>query len=208
MRLLATERPDDAILGEEGSAGNAASPNVWIVDPLDGTSNYAHGFPIYCVSVGYAEKGQLVAGAVYDPLRDELFTATRGDGAYLNGAAIAVSDAEAFNRAMVFTGLQTDDADMVSQMLAQAGRLVNAARAVRSPGCPALSLCYVASGRCEAFCHGSLEPWDVAAGALIVQEAGGTATTYDGSDFPLDRGTALAASNGRLHARLLELIAG
>jgi len=207
-RLVLEAYPSHRVLGEEGRAGSLTSPNLWIVDPLDGTSNYAHDFPFYNVSVAYAEHGQVLAGAVYDPLRQELFCAARGHGATLNGQPLRVSGVHDPARAFVFSGFQSDDPAVVSLAVRRLERLANTLRAVRIPGSPALSLCYVAAGRAEGFCHSAIHSWDVAAGAIVVQEAGGTVTSYDAVplDIDIESASSILASNGALHTELLALL--
>jgi myo-inositol-1(or 4)-monophosphatase len=207
--ILGERFPDHDILAEELSAGveqPETSPYRWVFDPLDGTTNYAHGLPIFCSSLALQIDGQTVVGAVYDPTRAELFTAERGAGAFLNGQRLQVSPAEAVIDALIVTGFPYDvhkqTADLVTMFAAFLGR----ARAVRRLGSAALDLCYIGAGRFDGYWEQHLWPWDVAAGALIVTEAGGAVTGMDGS--PFDPAAAhLVASNGRVHDAMLEVIA-
>jgi len=194
--------PDDAILAEERGAEVGRSPYRWIVDPLDGTTNYAHRFPIYCVSVAVETGGQVLAGAVYDPTRDEMFAARRGMGATLNGQRIRVSDVPDLDRALLATGFSYDLRTNPRNNLQQFADLSHQARAVRRPGSAAVDLCYVAAGRLDGFWELHIQPWDMAAGALIVEEAGGRMSRLDGGVHSIYCGE-LVASNGTIHAALL-----
>jgi myo-inositol-1(or 4)-monophosphatase len=199
---------DIHILGEEfgGAAPDAPRSRYrWVFDPLDGTVNYAHGLPIFCASLGLEIDGRSEVGAVYDPTRRELFTAERGDGAYLNGRALAVSPAADLPEALLVTGFPYDVRTQAADLVELFGAFLGRARAVRRLGSAALDLCYVAAGRFEGFWEQRLKPWDVAAGALIVEEAGGRVTGMDGS--PFDPAAAhLVASNGRVHEQMLTVI--
>jgi myo-inositol-1(or 4)-monophosphatase len=206
--VIAERFPDHDILAEELSAGpgeRAKARHRWVFDPVDGTTNYAHGLPIFCASLGLEIDGRPEVGAVYDPTRQELFTAERGQGAYLNGTALAVSDATEVLESLLVTGFPYDvhkhTGDLVGLFAAFLGR----ARAVRRLGSAALDLCYVAVGRFEGFWEQHLKPWDVSAGALIVTEAGGRITGMDGSPFDATAGH-LVASNGGVHDEMLAII--
>ena len=206
--ILAERFPDHDILAEELSRDPlqpSASPYRWVYDPLDGTTNYAHGLPIFCSSLALQIDGRTVVGAVYDPTRAELFTAERGAGAFLNGQRLQVSTAGELIDSLLVTGFPYDvhkqTADLVTMFAAFLGR----ARAVRRLGSAALDLCYVAAGRFDGYWEQHLWPWDVAAGALVVTEAGGTVSGMDGSEF--DPAAAhLVASNGRVHEAMLNVI--
>ena len=207
--VLAERFPDHHILAEElgGSpAGQPRSRYRWIFDPLDGTTNYAHGLPIYCASLGLEIDGRREVGAVFDPTRRELFTAERGEGAYLNGQRLAVSGTPALIDSLLVTGFpydmhQQSGGDLVDLF----GTFLGRARAVRRLGSAALDLCYVAAGRFEAFWEQHLKAWDVAAGALVVEEAGGRVTGMDAT--PFDPAAAhLVASNGHVHDQVLAVI--
>ena len=187
---------------EQGQKGEAA--HRWIVDPLDGTLNYAHGFPFFCVSIALEVRGRVELGVVLDVPRDVLFQAVRGRGATANGRPISVSDETVPIQAMLATGFayvegtQHENVEVFSRVLPKV-------RAVRRPGAAALDLCYVASGLLDGFWELKLSPWDVAAGVLIIQEAGGTVTGPDGAPYRLGE-RVLVASNGALHAKLLDLL--
>ena len=196
---LRTASPHATILGEEGGASVGSSDERWIVDPLDGTTNYAHGYPLYCVSIAYEVAGELVAGAIFAPAIDELFCAARGAGATWNGRPIHVSAVPSLAESLVCTGFIPAKFDRNG---ANFERLSGLAQGVRRDGSAALDLAFVACGRFEAFWERDLHAWDVAAGALIVREAGGTVSALDGSPFRADSGSTLA-SNGRVHAAMV-----
>lgn len=199
-------RPDDAVLAEETEAIKGTSGICWIVDPLDGTTNYAHGFPHFAVSIGIERDGVREIGVVYDPLKDELFTALRGAGAYRNDRRISVSRSTELARSLLATGFAYD-VHRVPVNVEFFERFLRRARAVRRAGSAALDLSYVACGRFDGFWELSLHPWDVAAGILLVEEAGGRVTDLDGG--PPDRsGATCVATNGLLHDAMLEVIAG
>jgi myo-inositol-1(or 4)-monophosphatase len=207
--VLAERFPDHDILAEElgGSAGGRPRSRYrWVFDPLDGTTNYAHGLPIYCASLALEIDGLREVGAIYDPTRKELFTAERGEGAYLNGRRLAVSRTATLLDALLVTGFPYDVHKKNGGALVDLfGAFLGRARAVRRLGSAALDLCYVAAGRFEGFWEQHLYPWDVAAGALIVEEAGGRVTGMDGT--PFDPAAAhLVASNGSVHDEMLAVI--
>lgn len=200
---ISAARPNDAILAEEG--GGQDDPDAawrWIIDPLDGTTNFAHGFPRFCVSIGVEHEGRVCVGAVYDPLLDELFHAVRGAGAWLGARRLAVSNEPDFSRALVATGFAYDVHRNEADNLAQFARVLKAARGVRRDGSAALDLCYVASGRLDAYWELKLHAWDVAAGSLLVEEAGGRVSGLDGGPAPRD-GRHVVASNGHIHDVIL-----
>ena len=210
--------PGHAILGEEGIGGVAGSDHTWIVDPLDGTSNYAHGLPFACVSVALRDPDGVVVGAIFEPFRGELFTAVRGRGAWLGDSAhhganvgerLAVSSADSLARALVCTGLQSDDPEQIEAFGRRIVALYSTARGTRSLGSPALCLAYVAAGRIDAFLErDATYAWDVAAGALLITEAGGRCEDLDGGPLNLGIGVAnVLGSNGHIHDELAGLIA-
>jgi myo-inositol-1(or 4)-monophosphatase len=206
LRTIRAARPDDAVVGEEGTDGDPDAERVWVVDPLDGTTNYAHGFPFCCVSVALRERGVVVAGAVYAPVFAELFSARRGGGAVLGGERIQVSRTASLDQALVATGLQTSDPARIAAHAERVSRLHGSARGVRMPGSPALSLCHVACGRLDAFLEEGLKPWDTAAGVLILAEAGGRSTSFRPDGDALAASGEVLATNGRVHDELLELL--
>lgn len=204
--MLARRFPDHQVWGEEqGLAGPPDADARWIFDPLDGTTNYAHGLPIYCSSLALEIGGTLQVGAIYDPTRREMFTAERGRGAYLNGLLIRPSAESSLIDALLVTGFPYSLHERSEELVGLFGAFLERARAVRRLGSAALDLCYVACGRFDGFWEQFLRPWDVAAGALIVQEAGGRMSGMDGSAFSVTAGH-LIASNGMLHDHLVDVI--
>ena len=206
--ILAERFPDHDILAEELSSSPteaARAPYRWVFDPLDGTTNYAHGLPIFCASLSLELDGRAIVGAIFDPSRQELFTAERGGGAFLNGQPLRPSTVAALGDALLVTGFPYDVRRKLDDLLAMFGAFLAASRAVRRLGSAALDLCYVAAGRFDGFWEQHLKPWDVSAGALIVEEAGGMVTGMDGTPFS-PASAHLIASNGPLHTAMLQLI--
>ncbi len=201
--VLLSAYPDHVVLGEEGGQDGDA-PYRWVVDPLDGTLNYAHGFPFYCVSIGLEVHGQLEVGVVLDSFHDNLFTATRGGGAFLNGAPISVTTETDLRKSMLATGFAYN-LGTASENVEIFGRMMGRCRALRRPGAAALDLAYVACGRLDGFWELKLNPWDVAAGVLLVTEAGGRVTGGEGRPYRLGEGV-LVATNGPLHDTLLSAL--
>lgn len=198
--------PDHAILAEEGGGVEQESPFLWVIDPLDGTNNYAHNFPFFGVSIALIEDGSLRIGVVYDPLRDELFSAERGDGAFCNERRIQISPTPRLDAALVSTGFPYDYATAAENNYPQFNRIQARTQGVRRAGAAALDLAYVAAGRLDAHWELRLKPWDSAAGALLIQEAGGRLSDWDGKAWTpwSDR---LIASNGHIHAELIAALA-
>lgn len=194
--------PEHAIVAEEGSATAGDGRYQWLIDPLDGTMNYLHGLPIYSVSLALLHHGALQLGVVYDPSRGELFAAERGGGARCNGRALRVSAVAQLERALISTGFAYDRAARPDNNLAEHNRLLLRAQDIRRTGSAALDLCYVAAGRLDAHWELGLKPWDTAAGALIVREAGGQVTDWTGRPWPVGE-PRIVASNGHIHAALL-----
>lgn len=204
---IAAAFPEDQLLAEEGTAAGQGANHGrrWIVDPLDGTTNFAHGYPLYAVSIALEVDGVVQVGVVYVPTLDEMFAAVRGQGATLNGEPAMVSETEEIIQSMVCTGFAYDPL-VRPRNLAPWARFVAEAQAVRRDGAAALDLCYVACGRYDGFWEAELSPWDVAAGSLIVAEAGGTITGYQGQ--PVDiYGREVVASNGKIHQVMLAVLA-
>jgi len=198
-------RPDDALLTEESAAEDGSSGVRWVVDPLDGTTNYAHAFPHFAISIGVEVAGERAVGVVYDPMRDELFSAARGRGAQLNGKPIRVSEVGELRRALLATGFAYDVHQKRTPNLLHFERFVGCAQAIRRAGSAALDFAYVACGRFDGYWELHLAPWDVAAGLLLVAEAGGRATDFDAGPPPAS-GARIVASNGRIHAAMLEVL--
>ena len=206
--LIASRFPDHAVLGEEQAVAlTPVSPARcrWIIDPLDGTTNFAHGLAIFCVSLALEVDGRIEIGVVYDAIADELFTAERGQGARLNGQPIRVSEREALGDALLCTGFPYTVHERRARQVEVFSSFLGQARAVRRLGSAALDLCYVAAGRLDGFWEEQLHPWDMAAGSLIVQEAGGWVSSFSDEPVDLFRGQ-IVASNGRLHGPMLSLV--
>jgi myo-inositol-1(or 4)-monophosphatase len=206
IEVIRDHYPEHAILAEESGA-SGDSEYQWIIDPLDGTTNYIHGFPVFAVSIAVAQRGELQHGVVYDPLRQEIFSASRGQGAQLDGRKIRVSKRTGLHQALIGTGFpyrkNLEHIDRYLQML-KAVTLETAG--VRRPGSAALDLCYVAAGRVDAFWEIGLSKWDVAAGALMIREAGGRISDFRGTDHYLDSGNVVAGSP-KVYAALSKLLA-
>jgi myo-inositol-1(or 4)-monophosphatase len=202
--------PHHAILGEEGRSGVEGAELTWLVDPLDGTSNFAHGVPLACTSIAVADSRGVVAGAIFEPFREELFTAVRGGGAWLDSSRLSVSETAELGAAIVCTGVQSDDPAAVRAFGTRIVELCSNVRAVRCLGSPAVCLAYIAAGRIDAFVEAdSTYAWDVGAGSLLITEAGGRIEDLDGG--PLNLGPGLAnvlASNGHIHDDVAALVGG
>lgn len=199
--------PRHAILAEE--AGNAVvtgedGGHKWIIDPLDGTTNYAHGYPCFCVTIALEHEDEVVLGVTYDPTRDELFTAEKGRGATLNGKLIRVSRTDELGNALLVTGFPYDIKHR-EQFARHLTEFLLTSRGVRRDGSAAIDLAYVACGRFDGFWEEGLNPWDVAAGKLLIEEAGGTVSYYDGSPFRIYT-PPIVASNGTIHAEMLSVL--
>ncbi len=204
---LATLFPEDSILGEEfGKEAHENKARVWMIDPIDGTTNFSQGIPIYCVSIALQEDGKTVVGVIYDPTRDELFSARLGQGARLNGAPMEISDQPELAQAVLATGFPPlKEGDTFRTIVERMGNIVSASRGMRRLGSAALDLAYVAAGRLDGFWEYNLNPWDTAAGYLLVQEAGGKVSTDVGDTFtPYER--SVVATNGHIHAAMLDAL--
>jgi myo-inositol-1(or 4)-monophosphatase len=192
--IVRTAYPEHGFLAEESGRSEGKADYVWIIDPLDGTTNFIHGFPQYCVSIGVQHRGSLAHAVVYDPTRNELFTATKGAGAFLNDRRIRVSKCLRLQEALVGTGFPFKELGRVDLYLKQLRTLMSTSSGVRRAGAAALDLAYVACGRMDAFWELGLSPWDMAAGALLIQEAGGLVADLKGEGEYLDRGEIVAAT--------------
>jgi myo-inositol-1(or 4)-monophosphatase len=205
IELIEKHYPDDSIIAEEKPNVFNDKRNTWIVDPLDGTTNYAHGYPFFCTSIAYEVHGEVVVGVVYNPIFNELFFARKGEGAYFNGEQIHVSFIHDMKQALLSTGFPYDLPSSKKNNINHFVNFLYHAQAVRRDGSAALNLSYVACGRFDGHWEMKLNPWDMAAGALIVTEAGGKITDFQGGTFNL-YGDELLASNGFLHDRMLEVL--
>lgn len=197
--------PNHAIMAEEGHGVQQTSEYLWVVDPLDGTVNYAHGFPIFAVSIAVQKQGETILGVVYDPLRDELFAAEKGAGALCNGRPMKVSTTDRLQDALLATGFPYDRATRSDNNVAEFSRLVTRVQGVRRAGAAALDMAYLAAGRLDGYWEQHLLPWDWAAGALLVSEAGGLITDFTGGPWSLDT-VKIVATNGRIHEELLDAL--
>ena len=199
------EFPGHAILAEESGATAGDADHLWVIDPIDGTVNYAHGYPCYCVSIGYQCRGEVVVGVIYNPCLDELFVAEKGKGATLNGKPISVSTTTELKKSLLATGFAYDINQSSNNNLDHFQNFIKACQALRRPGSAAMDLCYTAMGRFEGFWELKLHPWDYAAGWLMVEEAGGQVTRFDGSPFQMGDRSVLA-SNGHIHPAMVDLL--
>ena len=206
VEQLLARFPGHTIIAEEGEYPPGDPMFRWIIDPLDGTTNYAHGFPWFCVSIAMEAEGELTAGVIYNPLSDELFTATKGGGAFMNGRSLRVSMRSPLRNTLLGTGFPYDCATDPANNFANFIAFQNAARGIRRAGAAALDLAYVAAGRLDGFWELKLKPWDVAAGVLLVREAGGMVTTFDGSAYDVFNDRILA-TNGLIHGDMTALLA-
>lgn len=204
--ILLASYPGHGILAEEGEYPQGDGQHIWVIDPLDGTTNYAHGYPWFCVSIALMAGGELVAGVIHNPMTDELFTAVAGAGAFRNGCRLSVSDRQPLSSALLATGFPYDCASAQENNFAAFIRFQKAARGIRRAGAAALDLAYLAAGRLDGFWEVKLKPWDVAAGTLLVREAGGRVTAFDGSDYDVTNHRILA-SNGLIHPEMISLLA-
>jgi myo-inositol-1(or 4)-monophosphatase len=205
--MLHSAFPTHTVIGEEGGARVGSDPRFrWFVDPLDGTTNYAHGFPFFCVSIGLEVEGALMLGVVYAPCFDELFVAQAGQGATLKGQPIRVSSVDDLHGALLATGFPYDRA-LFPRALRSFEALSMRSQAVRRAGSAALDLCYVACGRLDGYWEHTVRSWDLAAGALLVREAGGQVTALDGGPLDIEAGEVLA-SNASVHAAIADVLAG
>ena len=196
--------PDHHIVAEESGVIQGNDDHSWFVDPLDGTVNYAHNIPIFCVSVGYASQGSLILGAVYDPMRDEMFMAERGKGAYLNDRPLRVSAVSELQKSLLVTGFPYDAWNTRQDNFANFVHFAKLTQGVRRLGSAALDLSYVAAGRFDGFWEMSLKPWDVAAGGLICEEAGAHVTNVSGSSDYISSPQSVVAATPGIHVRMLQ----
>jgi len=207
IKLIQDNFPGHSIIAEEHDiSANSDAANLWIIDPLDGTNNYAHSIPHYCISIAFARSGRVVTGVVFDPVRNEMFTASQGEGAFLNGTPISVSGAHSLQEAVVATGFYYDRGEIMIKTLNSIEKLFKAnIHGIRRFGSAALDFCWVACGRFDAYFEYKLSTWDYAAGMLILEEAGGRCTNQKGSPLNLNS-TGVAVSNGRFHHEFLDIV--
>ena len=206
LKRLKKKFPGHLFLSEEsgGVYKNSPSPK-WVIDPLDGTTNYAHGFPFFCVSIALEKEGAIVLGVVYEPIRGELFTAIRGSGAFCNNKRIRVSLAKSLKKSLLATGFPYKFGKDMRRNIVNFKNFMMAAQAVRRAGSAALDLCYVASGRFEGFWEMDLHPWDTPAGALIVEESGGKVSDFSGGPFNYHK-KEIIASNSKIHSAMIKVL--
>ena len=205
--VLREAYPNHAILAEEsGASAGSQGDFVWIIDPLDGTTNFIHGVPQYCVSIGLKHKGIITQAVVYDPAKNELFTATRGSGAYLNDKRMRVSKRLKIGDALIGTGFPFSKVDVLDRYIAMFRKVTLNCAGIRRPGAAALDLAYVAAGRFDGFWEMGLSPWDMAAGSLLVQESGGLVGDFSGESKYMESGE-IVAGNAKVFAQLLALVA-
>jgi myo-inositol-1(or 4)-monophosphatase len=205
LNLISMRYPDDDVISEEKDNLFEGEKNRWIIDPIDGTTNYAHGYPFFCTSIAYEVEGDVACGVVYNPIFDELFFARKGKGTYLNGQRLTVSATSHMKQSLLVTGFPYDLNSSNHNNIDHFVAFLYEAQAVRRDGSAALNLAYVAAGRFDGFWELKLNPWDTAAGLLIVQEAGGKVTDFDGEPFDIYKGQ-LVASNGQIHADMLRVL--
>lgn len=198
IEAISSAFPDDAIVAEESGSRDGTSGYQWIIDPLDGTTNFAHNFPQFAVSIAVAHEGAVILGVVFDPVKDEFFFAEKGRGAYLNDIKIGVNTREEIGDALGVTGFSYDRRQRMDELLGRARSILENCQGLRRLGSAALDLCYVACGRFDVFIEDGLNAWDIAAGQLLVTEAGGVVSLLDGSQLDVFRGEILA-SNKVLH---------
>lgn len=205
LEEISRRYPDHGILSEESAAKNEKASLRWIIDPLDGTTNYAHGFPFFCVSIALEQEGVVVLGVVYDPIRDDMFFARHTDGAYLNGQKLHVSSVNDLSRSLLATGFPYDIRVSPDNNLDYFNVMATKAQAIRRAGAAALDLAYLAAGRFDGFWELRLKPWDTAAGCLMVTEAGGAVSDVEGKEWGLSS-PSLMASNALIHDEMKKVL--
>ena len=207
IRRIHERYPNHAILAEKsGASGRFDAPEgKWIIDPLDGTTNFAHQYPFFCVSIGFERAGEILCGAVYDPWRDEMFCGARGLGSFVNETPLRVSEVEELRSAMIMTGFPYGFREKIKLVMGQFEAFLIESQAVRRGGSAALDLCYTALGRVDGFWEIDLHPWDTAAGVVILEEAGGLVTDFSGDAFSV-YGKQILASNGKIHEEMMAVL--
>jgi myo-inositol-1(or 4)-monophosphatase len=207
IRRILDRYPHHGILAEESgiSGSHEAGAGKWIIDPLDGTTNFAHQYPFFCVSIAFEQAGNVLCGAVYDPFRDEMFSGGRGLGSFVNGQRLAVSNVDSIGGALILTGFPYGVRQKMKTAISQFEAFLFESQAVRRGGSAALDLCYIAFGRCDGFWEMDLHPWDTAAGLVILEEAGGSVSDFAGGPFSV-YGKQIVASNGRIHDEMVGVL--
>jgi len=203
--ILKDAYPDHGFWGEESGHDNHEADNIWIIDPLDGTTNFLHGFPQYCISIALQQKGVLTQAVIYDPVRNDLFTATKGRGAFLNDKRIRVTNRSKLQDSLIATGFPYRDFTHLDTYLGMFKDMIKKTTGIRRPGSAALDLAYVAVGWVDGFFEINLSAWDIAAGGLIVQEAGGIVGDFEGNESWLETGNIVAA-NPKVFAQMLQVL--
>jgi myo-inositol-1(or 4)-monophosphatase len=197
--------PTHNIISEESGTHKSSSEYVWVIDPLDGTTNFAHGLPIFSISIGLQKNNKTIAGVVYDVMRNKLYTAEVGAGSFCDDSKLKVSDELNLERSLLVTGFPYNISENPNNAVEKFGAFIKKARAVRRLGSAAIDFCYVAEGVFEGFWEVSLNPWDICAGKLIVEEAGGIVTNFEGSAIDINS-IQILASNGKIHQKMLEIL--
>jgi len=207
IRGIRERYPTHAILAEESGAsgGEAGAEGKWIIDPLDGTTNFAHQYPFFCVSIGFERAGEILCGAVYDPCRDEMFSGARGLGSFMNGQRLYVSETDKLANALLLTGFPYGVRHKMKMAMSQFEAFLFESQGVRRGGSAALDICYIALGRCDGFWEMDLHPWDTAAGLVILEEAGGRVTDFGEGPFSV-YGKQIVASNGKIHEEMVSVL--
>lgn len=205
IKIIRSEFPDHQILGEESGAHRTDSKHRWLIDPIDGTTNFAHTYPFFCVSLGFEIEGEMAYGLVFNPMTNEMFHAERGKGAYLNDEKIHCSQVKTLGESLLATGFPPDSAKAKFSNMTEFQKITDLCHGVRRDGSAALDLCYVACGRMDGFWEFKLSAWDLAAGTLIVREAGGKVTAPEGSEFDINSGHVLA-SNSLIHDEVVSAL--
>lgn len=203
--VLKDAYPDHGFLGEESGETNHEADNIWIIDPLDGTTNFLHSFPQYCISIALQQKGVLTQAVIYDPVRNDLFTATKGRGAFLNDKRIRVTNRSKLQDSLISTGFPFRDFTHLDTYMAMLKDMIKKTTGIRRPGSAALDLAYVAAGWVDGFFEINLSSWDIAAGGLLVQEAGGIVGDFEGNESWLKTGN-IVAGNPKVFAQMLQVL--
>jgi myo-inositol-1(or 4)-monophosphatase len=207
IRRILDRYPTHGILAEESGASSAheTETSKWIIDPLDGTTNFAHQYPFFCVSIAFEHAGNVLCGAVYDPCRDEMFSGGRGLGSFVNGQRLSVSNVEKLSNGLILTGFPYGVRQKMKTAMSQFEAFLFHSQAVRRGGSAALDLCYIALGRCDGFWEMDLHPWDTAAGLVILEEAGGAVSDFAGNAFSI-YGKQIVASNNKIHDEMVAVL--